>query len=109
MENTGKRVLKSLAGSVTLIGALLVFLHLRYDKKFLFSQENMLVQNAFTTLLWHFLYIILFWCRRKRDRERSSRTVLPLPAQELYKEVYTNKKVEMNNYDKRYPGERLKL
>ncbi|KAG6496463.1 hypothetical protein ZIOFF_044330 [Zingiber officinale] len=73
--NTGKRVLKSLAGSVTLIGALLVFLHLR----------------------------------RKRERERSSHTVLPLPAQETYQEVYTNKKVEINNYDKRYPGERLKL
>ncbi|XP_042407112.1 uncharacterized protein LOC121996980 isoform X4 [Zingiber officinale] len=73
--NTGKRVLKSLAGSVTLIGALLVFLHLR----------------------------------RKRERERSSHTVLPLPAHETYQEVYTNKKVEINNYDKRYPGERLKL
>ncbi|XP_074558990.1 uncharacterized protein LOC141814928 isoform X2 [Curcuma longa] len=74
-ENTPKMVLKSLAGSVTLIGALLVFLHLR----------------------------------RKRDRERSSHTVLPLPAQEPYQEEYTNKKVEINNYDKRYPGERLKL
>lgn len=31
IRSPGKKVLKSIAGSVTLIGALLVFLHLRYD------------------------------------------------------------------------------
>lgn len=47
VENTGKRVLKSLAGSVTLIGALLVFLHLRYDKKISFFSRKYVGAKCF--------------------------------------------------------------